>query len=121
MVKMMIVDDETEICDFVKSFFLERNFQVITANNGSEALRLIESKAPHIVLLDLLMPVMDGMAMLQTLWERRIKSRVILITAVEDREKMAEAKRYGAAAYMTKPILLEELERNVAKLAEECK
>ena len=65
MKKLLVVDDETEICDFLKSFFEEREFEVQTANSGLEALSTVQSGNPQIVLLDVHMPGMDGMSVLK--------------------------------------------------------
>ena len=56
MVKILIVDDERDVCDFVKNFFEERGFEVLTASNGKEALPIAEKEEPLIVLLDIRMP-----------------------------------------------------------------
>ena len=51
MIRMLIVDDEIDVCDFVKHFFEERNFQVFTALNGSDALRIVRKDKPQLVTL----------------------------------------------------------------------
>ncbi|HNX91378.1 MAG TPA: response regulator [Candidatus Omnitrophota bacterium] len=117
MVKLMVVDDEIEICDFVKIFFQERNFEVFAAYNGKEALALIETRSPDIILLDLKMPVMDGMQTLKALQNLKRHNKVIMVTAVEDSEKIEEAKKFGAVEYITKPLQLEQLENTVLSLA----
>ncbi|MBU0570833.1 MAG: response regulator [Candidatus Omnitrophica bacterium] len=119
MIKIMIVDDETEICDFVQSFFKERNFDVVTANNGREALVLAEMQNPDIILLDLKMPVMDGMETLKELKKRCYQGKVVMVTAVEDMGKIDEARSYGVAEYITKPLVLGQLAKIVLKLAGE--
>ncbi len=118
MIKLMIVDDEVEICDFVKNFFKERNFEVFTAHNGEEALDIIEAQNPDIVLLDIRMPVMDGMQMLKELHRRSKNSKVIMVTAMESPEKESEARSYGAVEYIAKPLSLERLEQSVFEVAE---
>ena len=65
MIRLLVVDDEADICEFVRNFFKERDFEVFMAYNGKEALGLVETIDPHIVLLDLKMPVMDGMETLR--------------------------------------------------------
>jgi DNA-binding response OmpR family regulator len=119
MLKILVVDDEVEVCDFVKNFFSERNFEVITAYNGEEALHLIEAQTPEIVLLDIKMPVMDGMQMLKEVRRRNKHCKIIMVTAVDDTEKAQEARNYGAVGYITKPLSLEQLEQSVLALAEE--
>jgi DNA-binding response OmpR family regulator len=113
MTKLMIVDDELEICDFVRSFFSERDFEVYTAHNGEEALNIADAKHPDIILLDLKMPGLDGMSTLKEMRRRKKGVKVIMVTAVEDAEKAEEARRYGVIEYITKPLSLEQLEQTV--------
>lgn len=113
MRKLLIVDDELEICDFLKSFFEEKNFQVRFATTGQKALQAIAKEKPHVVLLDIQMPVMDGMATLKQIKAQYPGIKVIMVTAVETREKIEEAMRLGADNYITKPLSLEYLEKDV--------
>jgi len=117
MIKIMVVDDETEICDFVQSFFQDRKFEVFTAHNGQEALILVELKNPDIILLDMKMPGMDGLQTLKELRKREYKGKVIMVTAVEEPDKMESAKAFGAAEYITKPLILGQLEKTVLAIA----
>lgn len=117
MLKLLVVDDEIDVCDFVKSFFRERDFEVLVAYNGQEALTLVEARKPQIIILDMRMPVMDGMTMLKELRRSNSESKVIMVTAVEDPEKEAEARGYGVVDYLTKPVILEQLEKTVCSLA----
>ena len=119
MLRLLVVDDEVDICDFVKNFFKERNFDVFVAYNGSEALSIVETSRPDIVLLDIVMPGIDGIETLKMIKKIDNEVKVIMVTAVEDTEKANEAKRYGAVEYITKPLLLEQLERTVFTIAEQ--
>lgn len=121
MLRLLVVDDESDVCDFVKNFFKERNFEVLVASNGQEALDIIEHKKPQIVILDMRMPVMDGITVLKELKRSNSTSKVIMVTAVEDLVKAEEAKKHGAVEYITKPLLLEQLERTVLTIAERVK
>ncbi|MGB2600330.1 MAG: response regulator [Candidatus Omnitrophota bacterium] len=121
MIRLLVVDDEVDICDFVKNFFKERDFEVFVAYNGKEALGLIDSVNPHIILLDLKMPVMGGMEILKEINKRKPDAKVIIVTAVEDVEKAEEAKQHNAVEYITKPLVLEQLERSVMTIAEQIK
>jgi len=119
MLRLLVVDDEADICDFVRNFFKERDFEVLVAHNGKEALDVVGSQKPEIVILDMMMPVMDGMQTLKTLVKSGSVAKVIMVTAVEDEEKIEEAKNCGAVDYITKPLLLEQLERVVLTVAEQ--
>ncbi len=121
MIRLLVVDDEVDICDFVRNFFKERDFEVSVAYNGKEALGLLDSVNPHIILLDLKMPVMGGMETLKEINKRKPDVKVIIVTAVEDVEKAEEAKRHNAIEYITKPLVLEQLERSVMIIAEQIK
>jgi len=121
MIKILIVDDEIDVCDFVKNFFEERNFKVLTALNGSEGIRLLHREKPDIVLLDIKMKEMDGIETLKRIRKIDKKIKVIMVTAVEDEDKMEAASRLGAYKYIKKPLVLEELESAVAAYAREDK
>ncbi len=111
--RLLVVDDEEEICDFLKSFFEDRQYLVETAHSGVQALEKVKNFEPHIVLLDIQMPEMDGMKALQIIKRENPKIKVIMVTAVETQEKIEEAMRFGADNYITKPLSLEYLENEV--------
>jgi DNA-binding response OmpR family regulator len=113
MSKLLIVDDEVEICEFLKSFFEDRDFEVAVANGGSQALEKVAAFHPEVVLLDIQMPGMDGLQVLKKIKETYPKVKVIMVTAVETQEKIEEAMRFGADNYITKPLSLEYLEKDV--------
>ena len=119
--RILVVDDEVDICDFVKNFFKERNFDVDVAYDGKEAISRVKARKPHIVLLDLKMPVMDGLDTLKAIRRIDDKIKVVMVTAVEDTAMAEETKRHGAVEYITKPLLLEQLERTVMTIAEQLK
>ena len=116
--KLLIVDDEVEICDFLKSFFEERNYEVKTASSGQAALTAVEQFKPQIVLLDIKMPGMDGIQVLGTVKKKFPRTKVIMVTALETRDKIEECLRLGADNYITKPLSLEYLENDVREKIE---
>ena len=113
MIKILVVDDELDVCDFVKSFFTERDFKVLTALSGEEALRAIRKENPHIVLLDMKMKGMDGLETLKRIRQVDKSMKVIMVTAVDEHSKMDVARKLGVSKYITKPLVLEELEAAV--------
>lgn len=113
MKKLLVVDDEKEICDFLKCFFEDRNFEVQTANTGLDALKVMEKFIPHVVLLDLQMPGMDGIDTLAVIKREYPKIKVIMVTAIETQDKIEKAMRLGADNYITKPLNLDYLEKDV--------
>lgn len=113
MNKLLIVDDEIEICEFLKSFFEDRDFKVAVAHEGAKALEQVDLFHPGVVLLDIQMPGMDGLQTLRKIKEKHPRVKVIMVTAVETQEKIEEAMRLGADNYITKPLSLEYLEKDV--------
>jgi len=119
MTKILVVDDEKDVCEFTDGFFKNRGFEVFCAANGEEALSIVNSDKPAIVLLDIRMRGMDGITVLKRIKEISPSTEVIMVTAVDDVSKAEEASRLGARDYVTKPLVLEELERKVVNLAGE--
>lgn len=118
MVKILIVDDEVDVCRFAKSFFEARGLEVFTALGGHEALEIFKSQRPDIMLIDVKMADMDGVALLKEIKKMDKKADIIMVSAIEDMDVIEEAKRHGAAEYITKPLVLEELEKIVLERAE---
>ena len=115
MHKLLVVDDENDICDFVRTFFKDRGFHVFTALNGEEALSIAKKERPDLVLLDIKMKGMDGLAALKHIKESDRSIKIIMVTALEDQDKMHEAYKLGACDYITKPLILDYLEQAVLK------
>lgn len=119
MIRLLVVDDEPDICDFVRNFFEERDFEVDVAFNGKEALAIAASRRPHIILLDIKMPVLDGMETLKQARKLFGDIKIIMVSAVDDNEKIEEARGHGVVDYITKPLLLEQLEKTVLAAADD--
>ena len=119
--KLLIVDDEVEICDFLKSFFEERDYEVVTANSGEAALEIVKKIRPQVVLLDIKMPGMNGVRVLEEIKQKFPRIKVIMVTAIETRDKIEECLRLGADNYITKPLSLEYLENDVRDKIEKLK
>lgn len=121
MYKILIVDDELDVCDFVKHFFEERNYDVITATDGDDALRMIKKHKFDVILLDIKMKHTDGITTLKRIkeWDKNVN--VIMVTALDDQDKMKEASELGACRYITKPLVLEDLESAVYEYTKKIK
>src|SRR3989338_6201673 len=104
MVKLLIVDDDLPTCDFLRNFFEKKEYHVFTAGNGGEALAIVKAKQPNIVLLDIKMPGISVMQVLQKIKELDRRISVIMMTAVTDEAMVELAREYGASDYITKPI-----------------
>ncbi len=117
MPKLLIVDDETDVREFAANFFRKRKINVITANNGEEALDLVDKESPDLVLLDIKMPGIDGIETLKRLKEKKQEIKVMMVTGrkPEDNEAFDRCRQLGAMDYIHKPLELDELERVVLK------
>ncbi|MDP8264697.1 MAG: response regulator [Candidatus Aceula lacicola] len=113
MSKLLIVDDEQDVREFAKNFFVKRNIDVRTAPGGAEALKLIDEDKPDLVLLDVRMGDMTGIEVLQELRAKGSDVKVIMVTGVEDQDVIDEAKSLGVVNYVHKPLALDELEQIV--------
>jgi two-component system response regulator HydG len=110
MARILVVDDEQEVCDMLKKFLIKRGHKVYTALNGEEALSIVKEERPHIVLLDIRMPKMSGIECLKFIREIDKEVGVIMITAVKEEEIGKQALELGAFDYITKPLSLKYLE-----------
>jgi two-component system response regulator (stage 0 sporulation protein F) len=113
MPKLLIVDDESDIREFAKSFFKKRGIEVLTASGGREALDLITKNKPQLVLLDVRMEQMTGIEVLRELRKTDKQTKVIMVTGVEEEGVIKEANALGVISYVHKPLILEELEKIV--------
>ena len=110
----MVVDDEIDICNFVKSFFEMRGFKVTTALNGDEAMSKLLQEAPDIVILDVKMRREgEGLEYLPKIKQALPSAKVMMVTGMEDEKTVEAARKLGADDYITKPLVLEYLESNV--------
>lgn len=112
--KLMVVDNEIDVCNFVKSFFEMRGFEVSAALNGDEALSKLSQDKPDIVILDIMMRTPEeGLEYLPRIKKALPAVKVIMVTGVEDDKSIESARKLGADDYITKPLVLEYLETNV--------
>lgn len=109
--KIMVVDDEPDMIEVLREFLEGEGYTVIPANNGKEALEKFDQESPDLVLLDLAMPIMHGLDVLQELKEKKKDIAVIMITAYRDAEKVVDAFRLGAYDCIFKPFDFEYLKK----------
>ena len=104
--KVLIVDDEAFNVDYLEQELEDSNFSIITAGNGREALDRIRSELPDLVLLDIMMPIMDGFAVLAQLKANPLLREipVIVISAMNDLQSVVEGIKHGAEDYLPKPF-----------------
>jgi DNA-binding response OmpR family regulator len=101
---VLIVDDNPDILVLLRTNLRAAGFDTVEAQNGRAALQKIDDHSPSVVLLDLMMPIMDGWAVLEELQNRSPRPPVIVVSAIEAPASVERAQRLGVAAYITKPF-----------------
>src|SRR5918995_1101005 len=106
--RVLLVDDEARVRASLKAV-LEPNYEVIQAADAQEGLDLFHKEAPHVVLLDVILPGTDGLSVLQTLRTEQNTTPVIMLTGTKSVKTAVDAMKLGAADYLSKPFDVEEL------------
>ncbi len=107
--KILIVDDERDICEKIARFLEFEQIEVLIAQNGLSAKRMLEHEAFAAVVTDLRMPGMDGLSLLKRIQEKELEIPVIMMSAYGDIADAVEAVKLGAQDYIVKPFDLDEL------------
>jgi DNA-binding response OmpR family regulator len=110
LVKILVVDDEEAVRNFLKAFVEKKGYEVICASTGEEALREM-AKKPAMVFLDIVMPDMHGLQALNRIKEISPSTPVIMVTGLAEHAIGLESLQRGASDFVTKPIDLDHLER----------
>ncbi len=115
--KLLIVEDDLDISNMLKIFFGSQNYQVETALRGSDALEMTRHNLPHLIILDIMLPDMDGFEVCRTLRTHTRTSHVpiIFLTQKDERSDKLQGLELGADDYITKPFDIEELKLRVQR------
>jgi two-component system OmpR family response regulator len=108
-VVVLIVDDNPDILLLLETNLRRAGFGIVKASDGEMALRAIEDERPDVVLLDLMMPVLDGWGVMERLAGRPSAPPVIIISAATSQSNVDRAYAMGAVGYITKPFILTEM------------
>jgi two-component system, OmpR family, KDP operon response regulator KdpE len=106
--RVLVAEDEAPLRDFISRNLRARGYQVLEATDGLEALALWEAESPHLLVLDIMMPRMDGLEVCRTIRERSTVP-IIVLTALDAESDKVNALDQGADDYLTKPFGVEEL------------
>ena len=107
--RVLVVDDEPRIVNFVARALAAQGFSVDGAYDGARALELARTGAYHLVVLDLLLPGLDGVSVLRGIMESRPQQRILVLSALSDVETKVSCLELGASDYLAKPFSLAEL------------
>ena len=113
---VLVVDDEKAIRETVQMFLESENFRVSTAENGKDALDLTRRETPNLVLLDLSMPDMSGVAVLKERHRMDPDLPVVIVTAYPDSDMMHQAMQFPPVMLLPKPVTKAALMRTVHRL-----
>jgi len=109
--KILLVDDEPGMLRYIKTLLEVDDYRVETASTGEEALQKIDKGLePDLVLLDVLMPGIDGLQTLEQVRQKRPGAKVVMLSCVNDTRKVVQAMKLGAQDYLTKPFQKAELD-----------
>ncbi len=117
-VKLLIVDDEPDILEFLKYNFEQKNYKVFTAKNGLKAIELAKKHKPEIIILDIMMPKLDGLETCRLLRENKKldDSYILFLTAKNDDSTEIAAFEAGGDDFINKPIRIKVLLARVKAL-----
>ena len=117
MPKILVVDDEPDVVRLVEFRLQREGFEMLTAGDGRSALDLLQTEKPDLIILDIMMPLMDGMEVLRQIRSRRGTSRipVIMLTAKTASVTVDEARQLWVSDYVMKPFDPEKLVAKVKK------
>jgi two-component system OmpR family response regulator len=107
--RLLVVDDEPNIVDLLATSLRFAGFEVATARNGAEALRVASTFRPDLMVLDVMMPGLDGFTVVRRLRQEGINAPVVFLTAKDATEDKVTGLTLGGDDYVTKPFSLEEV------------
>ena len=116
--KILIVDDEQSMCQFLSVLMRREGYEVTTANSGRQALQTVEEHAPDVVITDLKMPEMDGIQLLEEVKRRDETLPVIIMTAFASQQSAIDALNLGAFQYLEKHAKNDEIKLAVKNALE---
>jgi len=119
LVTVAAIDDDNRSLELIKAGLKQQPVEILTHTNADTGLKMVLERRPQIVLLDLMMPTMNGLEVLDRIVEAAPETEVILITGQYSTESAVEAIRRGASDYITKPIDLNVLRERIEKLVRE--
>jgi DNA-binding NtrC family response regulator len=119
LVTVAAIDDDKSSLDFIKAALKQHPVEILTQTDAESGLKMVLDRHPQIVLLDLMMPSMNGLEVLDRIVEAAPETEVILITGQYSAESAVEAIRRGASDYITKPVNLNLLRDRIGRLVAE--
>ncbi len=113
--KVLLVDDEEDFLEVLAERMTSRGIEVTTATSATEAIRIAENESFDAIIVDLMMPEIDGLEALKLIKEKKPDSQVILLTGHATLDKGIEAMKLGAVDFLEKPADLSQLTEKIKK------
>lgn len=107
--KVLVADDDKQISQFIKTNFEKNNIETTLAFDGKEALFLINTNKYDVIIIDWMMPYLDGISLLKILRKQNIETPIIILRALDTTENKIEGLKSGSDDYLTKPFSIDEL------------
>ncbi|MCA9263426.1 MAG: sigma-54-dependent Fis family transcriptional regulator [Planctomycetales bacterium] len=114
-VDLLLVDDDDELREDMTRYFSRRGYQVSDCGDGQQALDMCDRRAFDVIILDMMMPRMTGLELMEKLRERGNEAEIVMLTGQATVEKAVDAMKLGAREFLTKPVSLKELDRLICK------
>jgi two-component system, NtrC family, response regulator HydG len=115
MAKILIIDDEKDLCLVLSRFLSKHGYEVLEAHKGKKALEIINESVPDLILCDFMLEDMDGTSVLKAIKEINPSTPVIIITGFSNIKTAVEVMRLGAVDYIIKPLIPEEILLTIKK------
>lgn len=116
MAKVLLIDDEQSIRDLLDTLLQRKGYDVVLAANGQKGLELFRRERPDVIVLDLKMPGMDGLTVLQKIRSLDLKKPVIVLTGAGTAEAEQQVRALGATEYIEKEFSLHRLGDSLRRL-----
>jgi len=116
--KILIIEDDKQLCEMIKFILTREGYNIEVSHNGKEAIHKLQSFTPHLIILDIMLPEINGWQIQELLRADSKTSRipVIVLTSRNFIKDIDKAFSLGAAAYITKPFSIEKLVKKVKSL-----
>jgi|TARA_Y100000310_G_C20353086_1_gene655316 DNA-binding response OmpR family regulator len=110
MSRVLVVEDSDSACDLIRDFLESKGYDVFLSRTGEDALAKVRELKPDVMLLDIVLPGIDGMEVLRRVRQFNDKIGIIMVTGINDEREAKEALKKGADNYLTKSINFDYLE-----------
>lgn len=114
--RVLIVDDDADVRTSIELAFRGEGAATSIAADGAQAMRSLQSEAPELVILDMMLPQRSGLLVLETIQKGESPPPVIMVTANQGKRHMAYAESLGVSAYLVKPVPLQRLVETAVRL-----